>query len=183
MIKAKKKYIWAAFTVCVLLGTFVYYNFFYQTKEEIPLVPIREAEGAASAGTVVVYVSGAVEVPGVYNLPSGSRAVDAVQAAGNLLPYADGNAVNLAAEVHDGDHIIIPFDFNPAEAELEIDYVNINTATVRELEALPGVGKSTAEKIVEYRNKEGLFKSVDDLKNINGIGEGKFLHLRKYLTI
>ena len=158
------------------LGILYYFLADNSQSEPMPIAaPVEE--------NMLVYVAGAVEQPGVYQLPIGSRVKDAVQAAGNLLPYADAEAVNLAAKLRDGEQISVPFNFNPPEGQLGIKYVNINTANLAELTALPGVGEATAQKILDYRREHGLFRQLTDLEEVKGIGEGKFKELRRHITI
>lgn len=179
-----KKIYWlgSGVAIVILILFIVYYTAFEQDAEDAGLVPISVESRQREEG-VVIYISGAVEVPGVYSLPTGSRIVDATKVAGGLLPYADADGINLAAGVKDGEHIVIPFLFTPPDEMSGIHYVNINTADLSDLEKLPGVGKATAQKILDYRASHGLFGSIDDIKKIDGIGEGKFLNIRRYLTV
>ncbi len=178
----KSYYAVGSFMILLLVGFGFYYIFFYDNEEVGSDLHFSTMEDRSDE-SVVIYISGAVETPGIYRLPPGSRIVDAVGASGNLLPYADLDAVNMAASLSDGEHIIIPYNFAPPEEELGIRYVNVNTATVHDLEDLPGVGRATAEKIIEYRKTNGLFKDIGEIKNIRGIGEGKFQNMRRHLTI
>lgn len=162
------------------LSLLIYYIFFtadVQTSATIDNWPEEKEQG------LYVYVSGAVDRPGVYELPAGSRANDALAAAGNQLPYADLAEVNLAQSLEDGMHVHIPYNFAPPETELAVTFVNLNLADQKELESLPGVGSETARKILAYREQHGLFTSIDDLKKVKGIGEGKFEQIRAHITI
>jgi len=159
------------------------------------LLPDSKAEGSA---TVVVYLTGAVLNPGVYELKEASRLHDVVVLAGGLVDGAAANYINLAAPLKDGTHIHIPFVSeidsgeaaritangakdgteysNPATTEKlsQSRLVNINTATAAELETLPGVGPVTSKRIIDYREKYGGFKSIEELKNVSGIGDKTF---------
>lgn len=132
---------------------------------------------------LVVHVDGAVAAPGVYALPEGSRANDAVAAAGGLVEGADTSGVNLAAPVSDGEKLHVPLEGETASAEAPAGSgggeatagpVNINVAGVEELDELPGVGEATARAIVEDREKNGPFSAPEDLMRVSGIGEKKF---------
>ncbi len=152
---------------------------------------------AAAAVDVVVHVVGAVAAPGVQRLPAGSRVVDAVEAAGGAAPGADLARVNLAAVLVDGQQVVVllpgeeppqpvgadPAAPGPTGAAGEGGVVDINRASVTELEALPGVGPATAEAIVAHREQNGPFASVDDLLDVRGIGEAKLEQLRDQATV
>ncbi|MGB9886015.1 MAG: helix-hairpin-helix domain-containing protein [Moorellales bacterium] len=141
-----------------------------------------------------VHVAGAVARPGVYELPAGSRVIDAVQAAGPL-PEADVNALNLAAPLADGQKVTVPLKGEvPAQATVGTGItgiaatggsgqININTATAQELEALPGIGPTLARRIVAYREEHGPFRTVEDIKNVSGIGEGRFAQIKDLITV
>lgn len=139
---------------------------------------------------VIVYISGAVARPDVYRLPAAARVKDAVLAAGGLLPDADGEAVNLAAPLHDSDHIRIPRrgEAAPAQAPQTASggterRINLNTAGTAELEDLPGVGKTLAERIVARREEQGPYRSVEDLREVTGIGAKLFEQIAPLVTV
>ena len=138
---------------------------------------------------VTVYVSGAVNKPGVVTLKSGERVVNAVKKCGDVLPTADINAVNMAAELTDGMQIIIPELAEnggtsvSARLGLSGDKVNINRANEQELDKLPGIGPAMARRIIDYRTEKGNFESVDDLKKVRGIGTAKFEKIRDKITL
>ena len=130
---------------------------------------------------IKVYVTGAVLAPGVYELPAGSRAQDAVEAAGGFLPGAAKEQVNLAALLEDEVQIHIPFTSTTSRAQG--GRLNINTATAEELATLPGIGPTTAERIVEYRLQHGFFRTIQDIQNVPGIGPTTFEKIRDYITV
>lgn len=145
----------------------------------------------SSQSTVVyVFVCGAVISEGVYELASESRIQDALFAAGGFLPEADTDAVNLADIVYDGQKIYFPFEGEQLEdisdiskAEDSNGKVNINTATKEQLIELPGIGNSKAENIIRYREEHGNFQDIQEIKDVNGIGDGIFLQIEAYITI
>jgi competence protein ComEA len=162
------------------------------------------APSATEAANITVYICGAVAKPGVYDLPLGSRVADLVRAAGGAAAKAELAAVNLAAKLADGQQIVVPrkvagvsaatgqtagaptgaaASASGTAAGAPQAPVNLNTATLEELDALPGVGPATAQKIIDYRTENGGFKSIDDLKNVSGIGDVKFAALKDAVTL
>jgi competence protein ComEA len=129
----------------------------------------------ATAGPILVYVTGAVNNPQTtVSLPPGSRVQDAIEAAGGLTADADLERVNLAGILHDGDQIHVPSIGEATETILPTEtgggIVYINTATLEELMTLPGIGQATAQAILDYREANGRFASLEDLDNVEGIG-------------
>jgi competence protein ComEA len=139
-----------------------------------------------SAESVVVHVTGAVRRPGVYRLPSWARLDRALKRAGGPVKRADLEGVNLAARVSDGQQVIVPrrgalaagVGTSSAPGAAPAAPVSLNTATVEQLDQLDGVGPVTAQKILEWRREHGGFRSVDDLKQISGIGPKRFEALK-----
>ncbi len=138
-----------------------------------------------------VHVAGAVARPGVYQVKEGSRVIDALGAAGGTLKLSDANALNLAAKVCDGQKVYVPKKGEAPPQQVQEasgmglgasfesgGKVNLNTASIEQLDALPGVGPSTAKRIIDYRNTSGPFKRVDNLKDVDGIGAKKFDQLK-----
>jgi competence protein ComEA len=138
----------------------------------------------AEPALVVVDVVGAVRRAGLYRLPQGSRTADAVARAGGATKKADLALVNLAAPVADGTQIVVPARAAPSaaagstSASAPTGPVHLNTATLEDLDALPGVGPVTAQKILDYRQQHGAFASVDELDAIPGIGPARLDQLR-----
>jgi competence protein ComEA len=122
--------------------------------------------------------------PGLVRLHSGARVADALQAAGGPTPGTDLTGVNLARKLTDGEHVVI----GPAPAAAPAPdpasggRLDLNTATVPELDALPGIGPVTAKRILDWRTAHGRFASVDQLREIDGIGEARFAQLRDLVT-
>jgi competence protein ComEA len=148
------------------------------------------AQVSTTGGEIVVDVAGAVQRGGVYRLPGGSRVTDAVRAAGGLGATADADAVNLAAVLLDGQRVYIPRIGEPAPPVMPVagstsppGPVDLNSATVDQLDRLPGVGPATAAAIVAHRAQYGPFRSVDDLAAVKGIGPAKVAALRGLVTV
>jgi competence protein ComEA len=150
-------------------------------------VPAKvEPLSAESAPKLVVHVVGAVRRPGLYRLPERSRIADAVSRAGGATRRADLSAVNLAAPVSDGVQVVVPVRVptapggEPAAAPgAAPGPVHLNTATLEQLDALPGVGPVTAQKILDYREQHGAFSSIEELDAIPGIGPARLEQLRE----
>ena len=145
----------------------------------------------ATPAVAVVAVSGRVRRPGLVRLPPGARVADALDAAGGALPGTDLSALNLARKVLDGELIAVGVPGPPAAssgsgpapvggADAPLD---LNTATVDQFDALPGVGPVLAERIVAYRTEHGGFRSVDQLREVEGIGDSRFEKLRSLVRV
>jgi competence protein ComEA len=134
-----------------------------------------------------VHVAGAVEHPGVYELPRGSIVEDAVQAAGGAAPSADTDRVNLAAELVGGERILVPVVVNAQAGDGSVassdGLINLNSATSDELETLPGIGPGLAQSIVEYRESHGPFAAVEDLLLVPGIGASRLAQIRELVRV
>lgn len=151
-----------------------------------------EPKAGTATRTAHVHVAGAVVRPGLYELPSGSRTATAIEAAGGAAPGADLARVNLAGRVSDGQQLLVPKVGQAApvapggpvaSGAAPSGPVNLNTADVTALDALPGVGPSTAQKIVAFRERHGPFRSVRQLLDVPGIGDGKFADLEPLVTV
>jgi competence protein ComEA len=150
---------------------------------------------------LVVHVTGAVRSPAVVSLSAGSRLLDAIEAAGGLKAEADTQTLNLAAFVEDGQRIFIPSKAEQASPSSEpasrsqgielpgpgtptaAGLVNINTATQDELDSLPGIGPTIAQRIILYRETNGPFNSIEDIQKVQGIGQVKFETIMYLITI
>jgi competence protein ComEA len=150
--------------------------------QPLPAQPLTTA--AVAPAKVVIDVVGAVRRPGLYRLAEGARVADALRRAGGATRRADLSLVNLAQLVADGEQVIVPrrgaaaASGGTAPAAPATGPVHLNSATVEQLDALPGVGPVTAQKIVDYRAKHGAFSSVDALDAIPGIGPARLDQLR-----
>lgn len=157
-------------------------------EAEAPAQPTTEA---TPDERVIVYISGAVRAPDVYQLPKAARIKDLVLAAGGFTTDADPEQINLAERVDDGQHIHVPrqgeaasasdtANPKPADADGPID---INAASEAELDALPGIGQALAQRIIEYRTTNGSFKAIEDLRNVKGIGPALFEKIASLITV
>ena len=164
------------------------------TTPAAPLPP-PPAQGAGVTGLpssrVVVDVVGAVRRPGLYRLPQGSRIADAVTRAGGATPKADLAQVNLAAPLADGEQVVVPkrgavagpaSSGGGATPGAPSAPVQLSTATLEQLDTLPGVGPVTAQQILDYREKHGAFSSVDALDAVPGIGPKRLEQLRELVV-
>jgi competence protein ComEA len=165
--------------------------------------PGRSASSPTTAAAgVVVDAAGAVLRPGVYRLPAGSRVADLVAAAGGFAPDAEGDRVNLAAPLEDGEEVYVPRvgEAVPPPAAggstssgasgqesrggpSPDDPLDLNTATLADLDLLPGIGPTTAQAIVDYRAAHGAFHSIDDLLDVRGIGDAKLADIRPLVRV
>lgn len=155
----------------------------------VPIAPAA-APPSTSPSEVVVDVAGAVAHVGVYRLRSGSRVIDAVTAAGGMVGGSNGDAVNLAALLIDGQRIYVPRVGEPVPvialptgSSVPAGPVNLNTATADELDRLPGVGPATAAAIIAHRQQYGPYMSVDELAKVRGIGAAKVAALRGLVVV
>jgi len=151
---------------------------------------------APTPAPLVVHVTGAVAEPGVYDLPAGARVLDALEAAGGLLPEAEPGSLNQAAPLTDGDQVIVAAassevgsvsDDGPGPSSSGAPppggLVNINTAGLEELESLPGIGPSIAQRIIDYREANGPFSKTADIVNVSGIGPATFEQIKDRITV
>jgi competence protein ComEA len=162
---------------------------------------------APTKAPLAVHVVGAVPRPGLYELAEGSRVQDAIDAAGGLLAEANTDTLNLAKLLEDGQQLVVPYadgravttagetlDLPSAETELppealpvatedpNLELLNLNIATLEELEALPGIGPTLAQRIIDYRDQNGFF-AVEDLLNVPGIGQSTFDQIKDLVTV
>ena len=157
-------------------------------------IEINESTNEVSSKEVTVYISGEVNSPGIVTVNSGERLANVVEKVGGVTSNADLNQVNMAIKVEDEEHYIIPKIGEVLEVQENImaenngtkedsSKININKATIEELDSLPGVGEATANKIVNYRDENGEFKSIEEIKNVNGIGDKKFQDMKDLIIV
>ncbi len=152
--------------------------------EPIVLLP------APTPAPITVYVSGNVKQAGLYPLPSGSRVNDAIQAAGGFTEDANTQMLNLAETLEDGEQIdvpgIIPLDPTQGESRSinpSVTLVNINIATLEQLDTLPEIGPITAQNIIDYRNANSAFAKIEDIQDVKGIGTVIFEKIKDLITV
>ncbi|MEW2382915.1 ComEA family DNA-binding protein [Micromonospora sp. NPDC047707] len=167
-----------------------------------PVAPVADSVGpsalagsepsATPGGELVVAVAGKVRRPGLVRVPAGARVADAVQAAGGALPGVDVALLNLARKVADGELILVGVAAPPGVAPAGPaagavpgagGKVNLNTATLAQLDALPGVGPVLAQRILSHRDQQGGFRSVSDLRQVDGIGDARYEQLKDLVTV
>lgn len=201
----KQKIIKIAIAVVIVILAIVYY---FSTKEENSYDDIlvnnvvienkveeEKQESEKESSFIKVYVAGEVNSPGVIELEEGSRIEDAIQGAGGVKAEANLKNINLAYEVSDGEKIYIPNLSEESEDENVLEpntsnsstnakgKVNINKATATELTSVPGIGASTAQKIITYREENGKFQTIEDVKKVSGIGDSKFESMKDFIAV
>jgi competence protein ComEA len=147
---------------------------------------VARATPLVTATLVTVDVSGKVHRPGVYKLGPGTRVIDAVRAAGGALHGVPLDGLNLAAKLTDGQQVVVGGPAGAAApvagATSQASVVDLNSATVEQLQTLPGIGPVLAQHIVDYRTQHGPFASVDALQQVSGIGPNKFAQLKDHVS-
>lgn len=196
MDNRKKKFI----LLCVLLLGCVLTSIaveFFTNEKPAPVIS-AQTQAKSKEQLITVYVSGAVARPGLYELPAGIRAQEAVEAAGGFTEAANQEKVNLAKKLKDGSQVNVPAlkvskkaiagtNASAGKASIgsqqkQAGLININTASITELDSLPGVGEVTAQRIVEYRQLHS-FTRIEDIMQVKGIGEAKFNKMKDRLTV
>ena len=174
-------------TLTVGLGGFYFLN----SRPQAEPVVIQEIPTAATESVttlLIINVAGKVKNPGVYQLPPGSRVVDALEAAGQQLKGVDISDINLARVLVDGEQILIGSNRTvsgkvAAKKITKDNPLDINRATIAQLDTLPGIGPVTAQRIIDYRTKAGRINAVDELKKISGLGGVKFEEIKALLRV
>lgn len=191
--------------MCIVIGYYIISKtekYDYSDIEKIPNITEedQEVDDNIIENKIVIHITGEVEEEGVIELEKGARISDAIEEAGGTTEEADLSNVNLAYSLSDGQKVKIP-NINEKDEEVIVveekagdniiiegnkskeEKININKAAQTEIETLPGIGPSTALKIINYRNEHGKFKNIEDIKNVSGIGDSKFENIKEYICV
>ena len=191
--------------MCIVIGYYIISNtekYDYSDIEKISNIieEDQEVDDNIIENKIVIHITGEVEEEGVIELEKGARISDAIEEAGGTTEEADLSNVNLAYSLSDGQKVKIP-NINEKDEEIIVveekagdniiiegnkskeEKININKAAQTEIETLPGIGPSTALKIITYRNEHGKFKNIEDIKNVSGIGDSKFENIKEYICV
>jgi competence protein ComEA len=177
-----------AAAAAVIVATIVFWLVAEFDRRSAPTI---EISGPRNNQPIVVEIAGAVASPGVYELRDGDRVVELIETAGGLVPEADTSELNQAALLVDGQRVTIPYESSTEPTHEPVNraspeaapLLDLNTATVEELDELPGIGEVRATAIVEFRNQHGPFQSIEELLFVDGISENLLEEIRPYLTI
>ena len=191
--------------MCIVIGYYIISKtekYDYSDIEKISNIieEDQEVDDNIIENKIVRHITGEVEEEGVIELEKGARISDAIEEAGGTTEEADLSNVNLAYSLSDGQKVKIP-NINEKDEEIIVveekagdniiiegnkskeEKININKAAQTEIETLPGIGPSTALKIITYRNEHGKFKNIEDIKNVSGIGDSKFENIKEYICV
>ena len=175
------------FTLSIGIGAFYFLNSRPQPATQAVDV-VTPLINQVEQGKLIINVAGKVQSPGVYQLPPGSRVIDAIEAAGNHLKGVDISDINLARLLVDGEQILVGGNrlqsSKSVARKITVDNpLDINRATLAQLDTLPGIGPVTAQRIIDYRNKVGRINALDELKKISGLGGAKFEEIKSLLRV
>lgn len=191
--------------MCIVIGYYIISKtekYDYSDIEKISNIieEDQEVDDNIIENKIAIHITGEVEEEGVIELEKGARISDAIEEAGGTTEEADLSNVNLAYSLSDGQKVKIP-NINEKDEEIIVveekagdniiiegnkskeEKININKAAQTEIETLPGIGPSTALKIITYRNEHGKFKNIEDIKNVSGIGDSKFENIKEYICV
>ena len=175
------------FTLSIGIGAFYFLNSRPQPAPQAVDV-VTPLINQVEQSKLIINVAGKVKSPGVYQLPPGSRVIDAIEAAGNHLKGVDISDINLARLLVDGEQILVGGNrlqsSKSVARKITVDNpLDINRATLAQLDTLPGIGPVTAQRIIDYRNKVGRINALDELKKISGLGGAKFEEIKSLLRV
>ncbi|MDO6355361.1 ComEA family DNA-binding protein [Caloramator sp. CAR-1] len=178
----------AVFLFIILFITSFYY---YKDKRKNEMMVIKtsrlqEEQNENDIKEIKVYICGEVKKPGVYTLIEGERLYKLIDIAGGFTDKAAKENLNLAMKLKDEDYIFVPSIeglLNNSQGKTISSKININTATLEELKTLPRVGDAIAQRIIEYREKNGPFRDIKDIKNVSGIGDKMFENIKDKITV
>lgn len=199
-MKNFKKIIFLSIGIIIIV-IYLTYNYSKDNASEVieESIYIETSNETKEKNKIILHITGEVKSPGIIEIEEGSRLADAIEAAGGITENADINKINLAYVVKDGQKINIP-NVNSVDTSSYItddigeniiiedinsntNLVDINKATQTELETLTGIGPSTALKIIKYREENGKFKTIEDIKNVPGIGDSKFEAIKDEICV
>ena len=175
------------FTLSIGIGAFYFLNSRPQPATQAVDV-VTPLINQVEQSKLIINVAGKVKSPGVYQLPPGSRVIDAIEAAGNHIKGVDISDINLARLLVDGEQILVGGNrlqsSKSVARKITVDNpLDINRATLAQLDTLPGIGPVTAQRIIDYRNQVGRINALDDLKKISGLGGAKFEEIKSLLRV
>jgi competence protein ComEA len=185
--------------ILLIICGIVYKNAVYSTQVvvydevEQQQPPEKPKEVIIENTDITVYVCGSVKEPVNVTLPKDSRIEDAIKLAGGATEQADLNGINMAQKLNDEDMVYVPKkgeiieqgskSTSVAPSPMKKGKININKATLGDLDALPGIGPAIAQRVIDYRDSKGGFKSIDELNNVSGIGEEKYKDIKSLITV
>ena len=200
----KKNIVIIVIAAFILIGAFLFLEKqdvqnIFQEEENSVCVNIVENEIIEETKEIAIHITGEVKKAGVIYLKEGARVVDAIEQAGGTTKEADISKINLAYVLQDGQKLYIPnkkdnkvvnyiLEYNEQNSSIDTKSqknkkININTASKEELQSLSGIGESIANKIIDYRSTNGKCKKIEDIKNVNGIGESKYKNIKDNICI
>ena len=184
-----------AYIICIIIIVLSILSIIIQDIDRKNALKVNNKEANQESNKIAVYISGAVKTPGVYYLEKNARVYNILDICGGIAENADITKLNLAQKLVDEDKIEIPVKIEKNESDSEdttIDdvniseenqLVNINTASETELTTLNGIGDATAKKIIDYRDKNGKFDTIEDIMEVPGIGESKFNNIKESICV
>ncbi len=184
-----------AYIICIIIIVLSILSIIIQDIDRKNALKVNNKEANQESNKIAVYISGAVKTPGVYYLDKNARVYNLLDICGGIAENADITKLNLAQKLVDEDKIEVPVKIEKSENDSEdttIDdvniseenqLVNINTASETELTTLNGIGDATAKKIIDYREKNGKFDTIEDIMEVPGIGESKFNNIKESICV
>ncbi|MDG4655469.1 helix-hairpin-helix domain-containing protein [Ectobacillus antri] len=183
MMEVYKKWLVLAAVVCIILYLF-FWSVHQKKDESVPITTPQEQLKEAEQTVMFVDIKGAVAREGVYEFSKGTRVKDAIAKAGGLLQEADSSKINLAQFVHDQMLLYVPNKTEGASlVSPQTNKIAINIASKEEIEKIPGIGPKKAESIIRYREENGPFQTVEDLLEVDGIGEKSLANIKEQIVV